>query len=247
MRYLIVDDRAEMRDARQMWLRESVGTEADFPVDSCAAVDFEDARALAEHWRDYDCLVVDAHDDRRAEVRAHRAKEADVEYRDYDRFPGRDVVLQARRHHPEMLIIAVSYYARHEPEVAAQFAGAGADYLFGTDQVPNRETFVAAVRNPRRHEEAVRYVRSSSDRTAKICDLVAAATDEQLDVIFDRGPSKQRAPRPVQRMMHQLKTLLDVPDQGGPKAPYAQHLRSKLRRFHLRHLGNMDNPAGEKY
>jgi CheY-like chemotaxis protein len=247
MRYLIVDDRPEMRDAREMWLRESADTRADLPVRSCTAVDFEDARSLEEHWRDYDCLVVDAHDDRCAAVRAHRAKEAGVQYRDYDRFPGRDVVLTARKHHPGMLIIAVSYYARHEPEVAAQFAGAGADYLFGTDQVPDRETFVAAVRNPRRHEEAVRYARSTSARTAQICDLVAAATDEQLDMIFDRAASKKRAPRPVQRMMQQLKDLLDVVDQGGPKAPYAQHMRSKLRKFHLRHLPNMDNPDGERY
>ncbi|MFF4260433.1 hypothetical protein ACFY1L_55915 [Streptomyces sp. NPDC001663] len=103
------------------------------------------------------------------------------------------------------------------------------------------------MRNPQRHEEAVRYARSASTRTAQICDLVAAATDEQLDVLFDRGASKQRAPRPVQRMMQQLKTLLDVVDQGGPKAPYAQHLRSRLRTFHLRHLPNMDNPRGEDY
>ncbi|MFF4260434.1 hypothetical protein ACFY1L_55920 [Streptomyces sp. NPDC001663] len=50
---------------------------------------------------------------------ARRAKEAGVQYRDYDRFPGRDVVLAARRHNPDMLIIAVSYYARHERDVAA--------------------------------------------------------------------------------------------------------------------------------
>jgi len=240
MRYLIVDDRAEMRCARKMWLLESKDTPADLAVNTCDAVDFEDARALGERWRSYDCLVVDAHDDRSSARREVRAAEAGVPYRDYDRFPGRDVVLTARKHNPKMLIIATSYFARSEREVAWEFAEAGADFLFGGDQVPEQETFVAVVRNPTRHEEAVEYARRRSPRTAEICDLLAAATHEELNAIFDRKPTGERPTRPALRAMNQLKDLLGIIPQGGPKAPYAQHMRARLRTFCLQHLPTMD-------
>lgn len=240
MRYLIVDDRADARYARKGWLLESKDTPADLAVDSCEALDFEDARALGGRWRGYDCLVVDAHDDRASTCREARAAEAGVPYRDYDRFPGRDVVLTARKHHPGLLIIATSYFARTEPEVAWEFAEAGADFLFGSNQVPEQETFVAVVRNPKRHEEAVEYARSRSPRTAEICDLLAAATDEQLNTIFDRKQTGERPTRPALRAMKQLKDLLGVVPGGGPKAPYAQHMRARLRTFYLQHLPTED-------
>ncbi|MEV5920045.1 hypothetical protein AB0N42_20455 [Streptomyces pseudogriseolus] len=241
MHYLIVDDRAEMRYARKGWLLETKDTPMDRTVDSVEALDFEDARALGEGWRKYDCLVVDAHDDRPIEHREARAIEANVPYRDYDRFPGREVVITARKHHPTLLIIATSYFARSVPEVAWGFAAAGVDILLGSDQVPERETFVAAVRNPHRPEEALQVARNKSSRVAEICELVAAATNDELDAIFDRNRKNRKRPsRPALDKMKQLKDLLGVVPQGGPKAPYAQHMRARLREFYLQHLPTMD-------
>ncbi|MFE9171166.1 hypothetical protein ACFYNZ_16850 [Streptomyces kebangsaanensis] len=244
MRFLIVDDLAEKRDARKMWLMESRGAEAELPVTECESLDFEQARALGEDWLRFDCLVVDAHDDRPTAFREARAREVGVPYRSYDRFPGRDVVLAARQHHPELVIIVTSYYASSESMVAKQFAEAGAKYLFGSHQVPDREAFVAVVTNPSNHNEAVRYAKRRSTRTAEICELMASATDEKINAVFVPGRTgpRQRS-RQIGRFANRLKDLLDVPQGGGIKSTYRQRLRVRLRQFFGAHLPNQDPPV----
>lgn len=246
MRYLIVDDREESLYARSRWLLESADDPADLAITSCDQATFEQARALGNQWEDYDCLVVDAHDDNTSADREARADEAGVPYRPYDRFPGREVVLAARRHHPGLLIITTSYFAVRDSSVGWQFAEAGTDYIFPSEKVNRRETFVAVVRNPARHQEVTAQVRSASRRTAEISELLDSATKEEVNALIGR---KGYGPRPRSRRINtisgRLRDLLDVPDQGGAKKPYRQHMTMRLRAFLGIDHPTMDGPKNQ--
>ncbi|MGV9943532.1 hypothetical protein [Streptomyces sp. NPDC003401] len=250
MKYLIVDDLPMNQFSLRRWLLDSEAADAEFssPVERCDAMGFEEALALGPRWREYDRAIVDAFDIRGDERRAEDAAKHGVPGNLHDRFRGRDVVLEAKKHHPGISVIVTSTYAASTPYLARQFAGAGADYLFRRDQIFDQELFVAAVRAPERYRSARQRSRREDRNLNQVAALLAAASEPERNAVLGRPqqPGAKPARRKVDSIVRSVIDAFSLPPQGGSRRPYMPRIRPLLREYFGQHLPNDDRPLGHR-
>ncbi|GAA3913715.1 response regulator [Actinoplanes auranticolor] len=230
MNFIIVDDEPGMREIRQLWLTHS----DDAAVDTCVAQSFEQALALGERWREFDVAVVDGYDRRGDKMRESEADQAGVPFHEYDRFPGRSVVLAAKRHNPNIIVIVTSTYIKGHDELAQQMEGAGATYVFSHDEVMHRERFTERMTDPERFaQRTTTPPPRGRRRLAEISEIVHSADPAvRRHVVEGRSSeSKKASRRGVDRLVHQLRDVLNVPESATGRAVHLQNLRPTLRRM----------------
>lgn len=233
MRYVIVDDDPAYSQSRQRWLLERREADPSHPeVVSCDAMNFEEARALGDRWLEYDVAVVDGLDRRTDEARRASAEKFQIPYQGYQRFPGIEVVADAKQRHPHLLVIVTSTAAKTNSTFARAMFGAGAAYVYSHDDVLLPEDFTNRVCFPEKFAQRRTFAPMQDRKLANIPRLLAeadpGAVAQALGATAREAPSPRRA---TDRLMDSLREAFQIPDNGGPHKTHRQQIAPLLREF----------------